>query len=315
MTTELAKVERGGRAMIVADALVTEGEQRKLLGQYVQQHMVDGTDYGVIPGTKNKTLLKPGAEKLTQLFRCIPRFTVEEKVERWDTGLFYYRFSCQVVTQADGVVVAEGVGSCSTYESRYRWRVSARKCPACGKEAIIKGKAEYGGGWLCFKKKDGCGAKFADDAEAIVGQPVGRVENPDLIDSVNTVLKIAKKRALVDAAISLARCSDIFTQDAEDWAAAGHDEPADPPAETPRPVKTEAAAAAKGPADYAADGKAFGALLTRKGQTWENTMVWLAHKYKTGYCRTTRWGDVPADHLAAAAAELLAMPDAAAPKE
>ena len=35
-------------------------------------------------------------------------------------------------------------------------------CPECGKPAIIKGKPEYGGGWLCYKKKDGCGAKWSD---------------------------------------------------------------------------------------------------------------------------------------------------------
>jgi len=34
-------------------------------------------------------------------------------------------------------------------------------CPRCGVVgSIIKGKAEYGGGYLCFKKKGGCGAKF-----------------------------------------------------------------------------------------------------------------------------------------------------------
>lgn len=37
------------------------------------------------------------------------------------------------------------------------------KCPTCGANAIIKGKEEYGGGWLCFKKKGGCGDKFTDD--------------------------------------------------------------------------------------------------------------------------------------------------------
>jgi hypothetical protein len=36
------------------------------------------------------------------------------------------------------------------------------KCPTCGVNAIIKGKEEYGGGWLCFKKKGGCGDKFTE---------------------------------------------------------------------------------------------------------------------------------------------------------
>jgi hypothetical protein len=238
-TTAILKADaspsRGG-ALIVADALDQEAQQRSLLGQYVAKHMTDGTDYGVIPGTKNKTLLKPGAEKLTQLFRCIPRYVVEDKIEDWATGHFHYRFSCQIVTQADGTVVAEGVGSCSTFESRYRWRNGERSCPNCGKAAIIKGKAEYGGGWLCFGKKGGCGAKFSDGDQSIEGQSVGRVQNPDIHDCVNTVLKMAKKRALVDAAISLARCSDIFTQDVEDML---HHEP--PPVVAPSPPQPDMA--------------------------------------------------------------------------
>jgi len=33
-------------------------------------------------------------------------------------------------------------------------------CPECGQNSIIKGKKEYGGGYVCFSKKGGCGAKF-----------------------------------------------------------------------------------------------------------------------------------------------------------
>jgi hypothetical protein len=43
-------------------------------------------------------------------------------------------------------------------------RVEGQACPKCGMVgAIIKGKPEYGGGWLCFGKKGGCGAKFDTD--------------------------------------------------------------------------------------------------------------------------------------------------------
>lgn len=47
-------------------------------------------------------------------------------------------------------------------------------CPACGKKgSIIKGKEEYGGGYLCFKKKGGCGAKFKDLPKPVLeGQPL-----------------------------------------------------------------------------------------------------------------------------------------------
>lgn len=214
MSNELAV--RGSRPMLTKDILQDESDQRKLLMQYVEQQMVLDTDYGVIPGTKNRTLLKPGAEKLTDLFRCVPQFEIIEKIEDWDKGLFNYQFKCSIVVRETGMVVAEGYGSCSTFEGKYRWRNSERKCPNCGKAAIIKGKAEFGGGWLCWAKRDGCGSKFGDNDKSITDQVVEKIQNPDIADCVNTVLKMAKKRAHVDAAISLARCSDMFTQDAED---------------------------------------------------------------------------------------------------
>lgn len=36
-------------------------------------------------------------------------------------------------------------------------------CPRCGKDAIIKGSPKYGGGRVCWKKRDGCGAKWTDE--------------------------------------------------------------------------------------------------------------------------------------------------------
>lgn len=36
-------------------------------------------------------------------------------------------------------------------------------CPKCGhNRAVIEGKEEFGGGWLCFKKKEGCGHNWHD---------------------------------------------------------------------------------------------------------------------------------------------------------
>ncbi len=221
------------RPILTPQAIKDETEQRKLLGQFISANMVEGIDgdYGVIPGTTKRTLLKPGAEKLVQLFYCSAKYVVTSKVENYDTGLFSYQFKCEILN-GEGYTVAEGVGFCSTYESKYRWTSPQRKCPACGKDAIIKGKQQWGGGWVCWDKKGGCGEKFKDDDKDIVSQDIEQVQNPDIMDKVNSVLKIAKKRALVDAAISLARCSDMFTQDMEDAA---------PPAETPKTQKQELA--------------------------------------------------------------------------
>ena len=206
------------RALAMRATMEAETEVRALLAEYVERNMLDGTDYGKIPGTPKPTLLKPGAEKLVDLFHCEPQYEVTHRVERWEDAapLFHYEFRCKIVERASGKVLAEGFGSANSKEGRYRWRNGERTCPECGAAAIIKGKVEYGGGFVCFKKKGGCGAKFDDGQPVIVDQQIGKVENDDVFTLVNTILKMAKKRALVDGAIALARCSDLFTQDVED---------------------------------------------------------------------------------------------------
>jgi len=188
--------------------------QVNLIQTVMQEVMKEGHHYGVIPGTDKPTLLKPGAEKLGLTFRLAPRF--RETVKELAHGHLHYSYVCELYHIISGAFVGEGVGSCSTMESKYRWRNAGRVCPVCKKEAIIKGKAEYGGGWLCFKKKDGCGAKFDDDDKAITEQTVGRVENEDIADVYNTVQKMGKKRAHIDAMLTATAASDIFTQDLEE---------------------------------------------------------------------------------------------------
>ncbi len=255
MGTALMTLGRGelvvSRAKITTEALAEAAEQRKLLGQYVANHMIEGQDYGIIPGTERKdrngdpaptpkTLLKPGAEKLTELFCTTPKFTQTNKVEDWDKGFFHYEFKCTIVLRDTDVALAEGVGSCNSRESRYRWRNSKRVCPQCQKDTINRSKfpprdrPEAAPGWYCYAAKGGCGANFDATDPVIMDQVAGRTENPDIADTVNTVLKMAKKRALVDAAIALARCSDIFTQDMEDFHDGGDQEP---PKQAPRQAK------------------------------------------------------------------------------
>jgi predicted RNA-binding Zn-ribbon protein involved in translation (DUF1610 family) len=81
-----------------------------------------------------------------------------------------------------GQVIAEGDGSCNSRETKYRYRTSERVCPACGQATIIKGRDDYGGGWLCYAKKGGCGAKYKDGDKTIEEQKTGRIPNPDIAD-------------------------------------------------------------------------------------------------------------------------------------
>jgi hypothetical protein len=192
---------------------MTVGElvaQVTLIQEAMKVAMKDGEHFGVIPGTEKPTLLKPGAEKLCLLFRLDPEY---ESMERWEGEHYTVTAICRLFHIPTGNRVASGQGLCSTKETKYAYRNAKRVCPACGAEQIIKGQEKYGGGWVCWKKKGGCGAKYQDDDPAIESQEAGQKPNENLPDTYNTVLKMACKRALVAAVLNGTAASDIFTQD------------------------------------------------------------------------------------------------------
>lgn len=190
-------------------------DRKKKIVEVMQAVMKEGEHYGRIPGCGDKpSLFKAGAEVLATTFGLAPTFDVLEV--NLPGGHRECRITCSLTHIATGAIVGAGVGSCSTLESKYRWRKGERLCPKCGKPAIIKGQAQYGGGWLCWVKKNGCGTKWPDGAKEIEDQQIDRVENPDIADVYNTVLKMAKKRAQVDATLTAVGASDILTQDLED---------------------------------------------------------------------------------------------------
>jgi hypothetical protein len=195
-------------------------ERYNTITEFVSRVLRRDVDYGTIPGTEKLTLLKPGAEKLTTFFGLSTRFQVIERIEDW-TGaehdgepFFYYLYRCQLYR--GDLLVAEADASCNSRETKYRYREAQRTCPQCNQAAIIKGREEFGGGWLCFKKKGGCGAKFQNGDASIEGQTVGRIFNPDIADQVNTIQKMSQKRALVAATLLAVNASEFFTQDVED---------------------------------------------------------------------------------------------------
>jgi hypothetical protein len=219
--------------------------QHQMIKDLMKKVFVKDLHYGIIPGTERKdrdgneiakpTLLKAGAEKLSVMFRLSPSYEIQESF--LEGGHREYRITCTLTHIPTGEVWGTGVGQASTMESRHRYRKGERVCPTCGNETIIKGKAEYGGGWICFQKKGGCGAKFSESDPAITEQVVGRMENDNPADQVNTVLKMGKKRALTDATLTCTGASDFFTQDKEDqranaMARAGIDEQEPPSKET-----------------------------------------------------------------------------------
>lgn len=108
-------------------------EVQKETHQIIQEALEKGRDYGSIPGAGDRpVLLKPGAERLCTAFGCHPDYEVLEKEidhdrenvsrdrygkERRSQGLYRYVVKC--LLRRGDVVVASGVASCSTMESKY----------------------------------------------------------------------------------------------------------------------------------------------------------------------------------------------------
>ena len=190
------------------------------LVHFVRHSLRDGLDYGTIPGCGNKPILfKPGAEKIATLFGYREQLERLEAVKDWTGQTFgepFFQFEYKVtLLSRSGEIVAESIGSCNSWEEKYRYRKAERTCPHCTAAAIIKGKAQYGGGWLCYKQKGGCGAKFPDGDTSIEGQEVGRVRNERIFDQINTIDKIAQKRGFLGAVILAANASNFFAVDHE----------------------------------------------------------------------------------------------------
>ena len=166
--------------------------------QTCQKLLLKGHDFGAIPGTQKPTLLKPGAEKITKILGLSDQYNVTQRIEEWERGFFHYEIKCTLCHLVSGVVVSEGIGSCNSMEGKYRYRwVFPDDVP----EGIDHSKLVKKTG----KRKDGKGT-FTQY----------RLENEDIYSQVNTLLKMAEKRSLIDAALHAGRLSDLFTQDIED---------------------------------------------------------------------------------------------------
>jgi len=166
------------------------------LQAFVREVMVKGSDYGAIPGTDKPTLFQPGAQKLCEMYGLAPNFVFEEKREDWAGGFFYYLVRCDLSDRRHGGLVGNGVGSCNSKEDRYAWRwVWEGDVPRGIDKATLRHKE--------INTRNGKSRKF-------------RLPNEDIYSLVNTIQKMACKRALIHAVLGVTRSGALFTQDVED---------------------------------------------------------------------------------------------------
>ncbi len=198
--TAVPMVETGPMAVAVrpvggwAVAVQEMKERMVAIQDLYQAVMKKGVDYDTIPGTKKDTLLQPGAQMLDLMIGAVPHF--EEMpgcIEDWERQIFYYKIRCRLINKATGETVAEGIGSCNSRESRYsdRW-VWPREVPA-GMDRDSLQKREFPG----------------RDGKMLVKYCI---PNDDIYSLVNTVLKMAEKRAHVAATLNATGASRIFAE-------------------------------------------------------------------------------------------------------
>ncbi len=196
------------------------------LQAFVREVMEENVDFGVIPGTKEKSLWQSGAQKLCELYGLAPDFSIEEKVEDWDKGFFYYRIKCVLTDRRSGTRVGVGYGSCNSKEKKYagRW-VAEADVPTWldktklrrreGTEWLWRSKLPAGidVSKLPTQKREGRNGPY----EVYGVQTIQMfVPNEDAADLVNTILKMACKRSHVHATLAVTRSGGLFTQDLED---------------------------------------------------------------------------------------------------
>lgn len=166
-------------------------EQRNAVYEVMVNAMVEGLDYGKIPGTPKPTLLKPGSEKLLSMFNFSAHPVVEDLS---DDDKVHYRVRVIIKHIQTGFVLGEGIGEASSDESKYRWRKSV-----CVEE------------WD-ETPPDRRRTKWGNGQNGPYSIRQVRAEKDDI---ANTILKMSKKRAQIDAVLTVTAASEIFGQDEE----------------------------------------------------------------------------------------------------
>lgn len=219
---------------------------------FIDSVLKEGTDFGSIPGASGKdVLLKPGAEKLAALFGLSSQPILVEQVLDWtgvdhgDEPFFFFNYEHRLFR--GDYLAGAAQGSCNSWEVKYRYRwVTEDQVPdhldknklqvrqsTRSEFAFAIDKAETSGAygkppeyWEEWKDAIASGearpiikkSRNGKDLEAYeMGGKTYRIPNYDTPDLVNTIQKMAQKRALVGAVLVATNASAWFTQDVEDY--------------------------------------------------------------------------------------------------
>lgn len=175
---------------------------------------MDGADYGLIPGTKNRTLFQPGAEKLALFFGLTVTTYCTEKEEVWgpEAKDAFFRYTYKATASFKGQVIRETERTCHTREKKYAWIWVERAAPDKAEQAeMIENQC---GRW---------GSKWENRQKISIWQE--RKPNPDPWSLQFVVQAMAQKRAKVAVVKEALAATGYFSTEIDFEDFAGQDEP------------------------------------------------------------------------------------------
>jgi len=173
-------------ALIVTDQKVAKIKADIALADALVEKVLEaGVDYGLHPGTKSQALKDPGAATIIIAFNCYPKAEVLFR-EVTDTRISYV-IDVACISREDGQAKSTGTGACTTMETKYGYR-------------WVTDPEGYG------YDRAGLKMRTRDNRDYY------RIANPEWSELENTILKMARKRAEVDAAMALPGVSRFMSK-------------------------------------------------------------------------------------------------------
>lgn len=125
-------------------------EAQQELSTIIAETLKEGTDFGLIPGTQEKSLLQPGAESICMAMGVRAEYDIVEqeidhdrivqwtkRKKRWEErngrnvmvgwdeesgtseGLYRFVIRCRLIHRDSGIEVGSAIGACTTLEGKY----------------------------------------------------------------------------------------------------------------------------------------------------------------------------------------------------
>lgn len=176
---------------ITPQAIQAIKQEIAMLQSMVRSSLQRGIDYGRVPGTPADSLWEPGAAMIIAAFNC---YIGERRIlnMRDDSERISVCVEVPIVSRASQQVMATGIGAASTLETKHKYRwLNALEIKHLGFDDETL---------TTFK------TKMRD------GQTEYRVPNPEHGELLNTIIKMASKRAEVDGAEALPGVSSALRQ-------------------------------------------------------------------------------------------------------